>query len=342
MDASFVAIIVAIVVALVIIRFWLNGVEKKSKPSDELVEWLKQLGQQVQVSTQSVDQKLSKNMEMFNNRLDNASLLMSQVQKSIGEFSEIGRSMQDLQEILQSPKLRGNMGEHILKELLIQYFPENSYAFQYIFKNGEKVDAVIKTTQGMIPIDAKFPFENFRKLMECESKDERVRIQKDFEKDVKKHIQDISQKYIVVGEGTVDYAIMYIPSEAIYYEIVNSGILCDFAAHKRILPVSPMSFYAYMKSILMSFEGQKIQSQTKEILTTLRSIKKDYEKTDEALSVLQKHVSNSYNQLTNVSKIFSGIGQKLNSTHLLSTPQKTMIDEVILEESTNGQSKLID
>ena len=342
MDTSLIVVIITIVAALVIIRLWLNGLEKKAKPSDELVEWLKQLGQQVQVSTQSVDQKLSKNMEMFNNRLDSASILMGQVQKSIGEFSEIGRSMQELQEILQSPKLRGNMGEHILKELLIQYFPENTYAFQHCFKSGEKVDAVIKTTQGMIPIDAKFPFENFRKLMECETKEEKTSIQKDFEKDVKKHVNDISSKYIVVGEGTVDYALMYIPSEAIYYEIVNAATLCDYASHKRVLPVSPMSFYAYMKSILMSFEGQKIQTQAKEILTTLKSIKKDYEKTEEALSVLQKHVGNSYNQLSNVNKLFSGMGQKLDSTHLLSPTEKTLLKEAGIDEFETGQSKLID
>ncbi|MEO6509201.1 MAG: DNA recombination protein RmuC [Patescibacteria group bacterium] len=342
MDTTLIVVIVAIVAALVIIRLWLNGLESKSKPSDELVEWLKQLGQRVETSTQSVDQKLSKNMEMFNNRLDNASILMNQVQKSIGEFSEIGRSMQELQEILQSPKLRGNMGEHILKELLIQYFPESSYAFQHTFKNGEKVDAIIKTTQGMIPIDAKFPFENFRKMMECESKDERVKVQKEFEKDVKKHILDISQKYILVSEGTVDYALMYIPSEAIYYEIINTGSLCDYAADKRILAVSPMSFYAYMKSILMSFEGQKIQSQAKEILLTLKSIKKDYEKTDEAISVLQKHIGNSYNQLSNVTKLFSGLGQKLDSTHLLSGTEKKLLEEDALDPIQSIQSKLLD
>jgi DNA recombination protein RmuC len=250
--------------------------------------------------------------------------------------------MQELQEILQSPKLRGNMGEHILKELLIQYFPESSYAFQYSFKNGEKVDAIIITTQGMIPIDAKFPFENFRKMMGTLSKEDRVRVQKDFEKDVRKHIQDISQKYIVVAEGTVDYALMYIPSEAIYYEIINTASLCDFAADKRVLAVSPMSFYAYMKSILMSFEGQKIQSQAKEILLTLKSIKKDYEKTDEAMAVLQKHIGNSYNQLSNVTKLFSGLGQKLDSTHLLSSKENKVLESNLDDVVVNQQDKLID
>jgi DNA recombination protein RmuC len=250
--------------------------------------------------------------------------------------------MKELNDLLQSPKLRGNMGEHILKELLIQYFPENSYAFQYAFKNGEKVDAIIKTTQGIIPIDAKFPFDNFRKMMESESKEERKKVQKDFEKDVKKHIEDIATKYIVVSEGTVDYALMYIPSEAIYYEIVNTSIICDFASDKRVLPVSPMSFYAYMKSILMSFEGQKIQSQTKEILNTLKSIRKDYEKTEEALSVLQKHVTNSYNQLSNVSRMFNGLGQKLHNDHLLSNETASELKLKSEEALLETQEKLLD
>jgi DNA recombination protein RmuC len=254
---------------------------------------------------------------------------MAQVQKSIGEFSEIGRSMKELQDLLQSPKLRGNVGEHVLRELLTQYFPENACMFQWSFKNGEKVDAIIKTSQGIIPIDSKFPLENFKRMMKCEGKEEKIKIQKEFEKDVKKHIQDIAQKYILVTEGTVDYALMYIPAEAIYYEIVNTSLLCDYASKMRVLPVSPMSFYAYMKIILMSFEGQRIQSQAKEIMSILGSIKKDYEKTEDALSVLQKHVTNSYNQISQVSKLFVGLGQKLTSTQMLSsekTEQEKLLD----------------
>lgn len=285
--------------------------------SAELVEWLKDLGKRVENSNQLVDQKLSQNMQMFNNRLDNAATVIGQVQKSIGEFSEIGRSMQDLQQFLSSPKLRGNIGEQVLKDLLAQYFPTDSYALQYSFKNGDRVDAVIKTSQGIIPIDAKFPMENFRKLLTEPNAQEKMKHKKQFEQDVKKHILDISRKYILTAEGTVDYAIIYIPSETVYYEILCNHDLLEFAGSKRVLAVSPTCFYAYMKAILMSFEGQRIQTQAKEILNILRSIKKDYEKTDEALSVLQKHVVNAYNQTSHVSKSFSSLGQKLSSTHLL-------------------------
>lgn len=290
------------------------------KTSGDLVEWLKDLGRRVETSTQIVDEKLSKNMDMFNTRLDNAAVVISHVQKSIGEFSEIGRSMQELQQFLSSPKLRGNIGEQILKQLLAQYFPPDSYVLQYSFKNGERVDAVIKTTHGIIPIDSKFPIDNFKKLLETTNPEEKTKFRKMFENDVKKHIQDISKKYILVSEGTVDYALIYIPSESIYYEIISSPELHEFASSKHILPVSPMSFYAYMKAILMSFEGQRIQTQAKEILNILQAIKKDYEKTDEAFSVLNKHITNAYNQTTQVSKTFDSLGQKLSSTHLL--PQK--------------------
>ena len=111
---------------------------------------------------------------------------------------------------------------------------------------------------------------------------------------------------------------MYIPSESIYYELINNETVFDYAGANRVLPVSPMSFYAYIKAILISFEGEKIETKAKEILKILQAIKKDYQKTDEALSVLNKHVTNAYNQSSQVTKTFSSLGQKLESTNLLS------------------------
>lgn len=300
--------IVSLIVALIIIRLWLNKIEENSKISDELVQWLKS-------SSSSVDQKLTESMKMFTFHL-------SQVQKTIGEFSQIGRSMQELQEFLTSPKLRGNIGEQVLKELLSQYFPKDSFQLQYSFKNGEKVDAVIKTSQGIIPIDSKFPMENFRRMIKEKDPKEKERLKKEFVNDVKKHIVNISKKYIQVAEGTSDYGLMYIPSESVYYEIINDEQLFDFAGKMRVLPVSPISFYAYMKAILMSYEGARIQTKAKQILKILNAIKKDYEKTDEALSILNKHLTNAYNQVSQVTKNFLQLGQKLTSTQFLSTQEK--------------------
>ncbi|NTU72897.1 DNA recombination protein RmuC [Candidatus Roizmanbacteria bacterium] len=311
-----------VIIVMTVIRYWIFKLEEKTKPSPELIAWLKDISQRVESSTQNVDRKLTQNIDMFNNRLDKAAFVISQVQKSIGEFSEIGRSMQELQHFLQSPKLRGNIGEQILKEILTQYLPTDCFMLQYPFKSGDKVDAVIKFSQGLIPIDSKFPLENFRKLMQADKNEEKELIRKEFERDVKKHIHDIARKYILVSEGTVDYALMYIPSEAVYYEVINNPGLFDFSGDERVLPVSPMSFYAYMKAILMSFEGQKMESQAREMLAVLRAIKKDYEKTDEALSVMNKHLTNAYNQSAQVAKNMTNLGQKLDSTALIS-PQST-------------------
>jgi DNA recombination protein RmuC len=322
------ALITTIIIVLLILRLWLNKLEEKTKLSDELVEWLK-------TSTTQIDSKLSDSMKMFNTRLDNAAKVIGDVQKSIGEFSEIGRSMNELQEFLQSPKLRGNTGEQVLKELLAQYFPKHSFILQYSFKNGEKVDAVIKTSQGLIPIDSKFPMENFRKMMKETNKEMKMRLTKDFTNDVKKHVLDIAKKYILVDEGTSDYALMYIPSESVYYEIINNDELFEFSGEKMVLPVSPMSFYAYMKAILMSYEGARIQSQAKEILEVLNSIKKDYGKSEEALSTLGRHITNAYNQMATVTKNFATLGQKLSSTRLLSEKESS-------SKATKNGEKLIE
>lgn len=290
---------------------------KSNQKSDQtLVEWLK-----------SMDTRLDSNSQQMNDRLDNAARVISSVQKNIGEMSEIGRSMKDLQEFLTSPKLRGNIGEQILKELLSQYLPKNSFHLQYVFKDGSIVDAVIITEAGIVPIDSKFPMENFRKMNNAESETEKKSFEKLFITDVKKHIDAISKKYIVTAEGTMDYALMYVSSEAIYYEIVNNSDLFDYAAEKRILPVSPMTFYAYLRAILLGFEGQKISKQANEILNGIRSIQKEYEKVGEAVDVLGKHITNSYNMMTNVSTGFNKLGIKIKTTSALKHSDEKLIED---------------
>lgn len=316
-------LILSLAISLFLIKKWIGETIEKIKPSEDLIEWLKDMGKRMENSTQAVDQKLTENMKNFNQRLDKAAYVIAQVQKNIGEFSEIGRSMKELQDFLQSPKLRGNIGEQVLRDLLAQFFPKETYALQYGFRNGERIDAVVKTSQGLIPIDAKFPMENFKKMVKEETKTMREKIKEDFLRDVKKHINDIAKKYILTEEGTVDYALMYIPSESIYYEIINNEEIFDHAGKKRVLPVSPMSFYAYLKAILMSFEGQKIEKKAKEILSLLRSLQKDYEKADEALSVLNKHITNAYNQMANFTKFFLSFGQKLTSSHIIEEKEET-------------------
>ena len=312
-----------IILLIIIIGFVILGylISKKQRPSNELLEYLK-----------TTNVRLNEQSKTFNERLDNAARVIGEVQKNIGEMSEIGRGMKELQDFLKSPKLRGNIGEQVLKELLLQMLPKQSFHLQYTFKSGEKVDAAIKTSAGIIPVDSKFPMENFRKMNGAKDEAEKKLFEREFVRDVKRHIDDISRKYVLTEEGTIDYALMYIPSEAVYYEIVNNLTLFEYSGKKRVLPVSPTTFYAYMKAILMSFEGQKIEAQAQEILSALRAIQKDYGKVEENLGVLQKHLTNAYNMMSSVFSSFTQLGQKITSTRNL---EKNVKDDNLLDNKNS-------
>lgn len=332
MQSEIFVIAASFVLGFLILFYLLNKrlSELNSKKTDDtLLEWLKSMQSSVESTNKTLNDALrdtqkniattlQSNTKALNERLDNAARVIAGVQKNIGEMSEIGRSMKDLQEFLRSPKLRGNIGEQVLKELLGQMLPKQSFFLQYGFKNGAMVDAAIKTAAGIIPVDAKFPMENYRKLAKAQSESERKMLQREFIKDIKRHIEDISKKYILTDEGTIDYALMYIPSESVYYEIVNSDSdLIDYSHTMRVLPVSPTTFYAYLRAILMSFEGQKIEARAREILQAIRAVQKDYTKVDENLSVLGKHIGNSYNMMSTVTTSFSQLGQKITATQSL-------------------------
>jgi DNA recombination protein RmuC len=316
MSAEF-FLLLGVIIAGFFFLYWAINKNLNKSTSSDLVEWLK-----------STNTRMEEQTRTMNDRLETSARVIMGVQRSVGEMSEIGRSMKDLQELLKSPKLRGNIGEQVLKELLGQMLPKSSFHIQYTFKTGSIVDAAITTTAGIIPIDSKFPMENFRKLVQAQTDGEKESMRREFTRDVKKHIDDISRKYLLPDEGTVDFAIMYIPSESVYYEICNIDGLMDYSTKKRVLPVSPSTFYAFLQSVLMSFEGQKIEAQAREILSAIRSIEKDYEKVNENLGVLGKHLGNASNMMSQVTQGFGQLGQKINSTQRLSRETKEEVKKL--------------
>ncbi len=288
-------IVVGFGVTLFFLHKWLN-----QKPTHDpiLTDWLKSTSSQL------------------NDRLDNATRVISDVQKNLGEMSEVGRGIKSLQEFLQSPKLRGGLGEEVLKEMIGQTFPKNAFHLQYRFKSGSIVDAVLKTDAGLLCIDSKFPMENFNKMVKGEEG-----AKKDFTTDVKKHIADISKKYILPDEGTMDFALMYIPSEAVYYEVVNIYELTNQSRTSRVYPVSPNTLYAHLQVLLQSLQGKELETKSRQIFQLLRAIQKDYSKVEENLSILGRHVTNSYNTMSSVNQSFTVMGQKLSQTHTLQEPE---------------------
>lgn len=319
-------LIVTLIIGFAVIIYLIQ--RKPSNTTDQhLVEWLKSMQSSIDHNNKTIHSTLTDSTKALNERLDNAAHVIASVQKNIGEMSEIGRSMRDLQDFLKSPKLRGNIGEHVLKELLGQMLPKQSFHLQYAYKSGSIVDAVIKTEAGIIPIDSKFPMENFRKFTSSESDQEKKSAEKAFTSDVKKHIDSIAHKYIATHEGTIDYALMYVPSEAVYYEIVNNPLLFDYSSQKRVLPVSPMTFYAYLRAILMGFEGQKISKKAREMLASIRAVQKEYDKVGENLDTLTRHINNSHNMLSQINNGFSRLGQQITNSQQLGEEEKDVIDK---------------
>jgi len=330
MDPIIVLIIVltALVIVAVFINKRLTDLAEKQKPSEELLEIIKMLQTGSKDDRKVLLDSLQSNTQSLNERLDNAARVISQVQKNIGEFSEIGRGIKSLQEFLQSPKLRGNLGEEVLKEMIGQTFPKSAFHLQYSFKSGAKVDAVLKTEAGLLCIDSKFPMENFNLMVKGETEAERNAAKKQFISDVKKHIEDISKKYILPEEDTMDFALMYIPSESVYYEVVNVQELSTFARKLRVYPVSPNTLYAHLQVILLSFEGKDLESKSREVFKILRAIQKDYSKVGDNMNVLQRHLNNAYNTMSSVITSFTQLGQKISSTQSLGTGAKKEVKEL--------------
>lgn len=340
MQADFIIIITIIVLGFAFLAWLFTQQFSKLDKNDDttLVEWLKAMQTTIEHTNKTLNEAmrgtsvemtrtLQSNSRQLNDRLDEAARVIGALNKNVGEMSEVGRGIKSLQEFLQSPKLRGNIGEQVLRDMIGQSFPKNAFHLQYSFKSGVKVDAVLKTDAGLLCIDSKFPMENFTLMHKGETENLRNQAKKDFTVDVKKHVNDISRKYILPEEGTMDFALMYIPSESVYYEIANMNELMTYARTQRVYPVSPNTLYAHLQVLLLSFQGKELEQKSREIFRLLRAIQKDYGKVDENLSVLGKHVGNAYNSMSTVTGAFNLLGQKLSRTQGLSDQKEENLIE---------------
>ncbi len=261
----------------------------------QLNERLRESGELVQRSQTSVGE-----------RLDHTARVVGEVQQGLGELREatarvrdIGRDVVSLHDILRAPKLRGGLGELLLGDLLAQVLPARHFTLQHTFKNGERVDAVVRLGPALVPVDAKFPLEDFRRLLEAGDDETRTRARRAFVARVRKHIDDVATKYILPDEGTYDFALMYVPAENVYYEAIvrddggNDRELSAYALERKVIPVSPNCFYAYLQAIVLGLRGLRIEARAQEVVGQLARLAGDLGRLQDDFRVLGRHVTNA-------------------------------------------------
>jgi DNA recombination protein RmuC len=264
----------------------------------------KAMSEQLNAITRTVNENLTQTQGNITSQLSQTGSVVSEIQKKLGALEEstkqmkdIGKDISSLQDILRAPKLRGNLGEYMLEDLLRQVLPAGNFTLQYAFPDGAKVDAVITLGERLIPVDAKFPLESFVRLFEAGDEEGRKKHKKEFVKSFKLRVDEIAERYIRPDCGTYDFALIYIPAENVFYEAVisdgldgrNYGIF-NYAVEKHVIPVSPNSFYAYLMAIAFGLKGLKIEQQTQQILKDLVKVQEGFAQFYGDFCLLGKHL----------------------------------------------------
>lgn len=287
-----------------------------------------QVNQQLNSVTQQLNERLKETAlalqdthRTVGERLDSATRVFGDVQKSLGRLEEthrqiyeISKDIASLQELLRAPKFRGEMGETLLGKLLADILPKENIRLQHRFKTGDIVDATIVIGQNLISIDAKFSLENFRKMSEATPEEERKSFYRLFQRDVKKRIDEVAAKYILPDEGTFDFAMMYIPSEAVYYEISKDEEICTYAKLRKVIFVSPNTFYAYLQAILYGLRGMNIQKNIQKIFAELGRMQIDFHKFQEDFNLMGRHLSDAANKYNEAKTKLGKFNEKLVAT----------------------------
>lgn len=263
----------------------------------------------------SVDTRLGDSAKQMHERLDKSSQVIGNLQKELGKMGEIGSKIENLDKILRAPKGRGGMGEENLEEILRSVFPANLWERQYNLGTGLVVDAVVKTSNGIIPIDAKFPLPAFEALINAEDEKARTAATKLFQSDVKKRIDEVG-KYIREEAGTVQFAILFVPSESIYYEAaVRDTVIPAYAQSKRVLLCGPNTMLYVLKLLFQAYQSQEFAKEAQKALSEMAGVQKQAALLDDELNILGKHLGNANSKLGDVSKVNNKLQGQIKNIH---------------------------
>lgn len=330
------------IVIIVMLLVLLLQVPKNQHLNQQIADLKNQLVSIQQKQIESSNQSLEQQANFY----ERSQAMLNDVHRKLGSIEQASKQIQDLgkdivglQDILKAPKLRGSLGEYLLEDLLRQVLPEKNYETQYRFRDGTIVDAVIKLADRLVPIDSKFPLESFQRLIQMENEGERLREKKEFIRVVKKKIDEIEAKYIKESEGTYNFAMMYIPAENVFYEIIITDNLKDkryeiftYAMDKKVVPVSPNSLYAYLMAIALGLKGFKIEQQAKIIMSELSKVQTSFGDFYSDFTLIGKHLKNASSKYDESLKKAERFNEKIADVtgikkDLVESPAKAVIEE---------------
>lgn len=299
------AVLILSVWGLVAAVVWLALRSRDSKGGEQIVA--------LQAEMKALREQVGQNLGTMTQQV----AVFGSVQEGIGKVTEatsqilaLGQDIASLQDILRAPKPRGGLGEMMLGNLLAQVLPNGRYQLQYAFDDGVRVDAVILLADHVVPIDSKFPLENFQRVLDAADDKGRSSARKAFVRDVKKRV-DETAKYIRPDAGTFEFAMMYIPAENVYYEVLTATDLFEYALGQHVIPVSPNSFFAYLNVIVFGLRGLDIEEKARVLLGQLSRLRKDFGDIHTAYDTLGKHITNAQSKYNEVEVKLGRFGERL-------------------------------
>jgi DNA recombination protein RmuC len=305
----------------------------------ELSNRLDHINRQVTEQLNQGTNVMTANTDTFNQKVAAVQTTFAGLQKQVGEMteqarqlSELSRAVTAIEHVLRAPKLRGNFGEEQLESLLSLVFSRQQYALQHRFSTGEVTDAILFLPLGNVAVDAKFPLENFRRFAESTSEEDKKCARRDFLRDVRKRVDEIAARYIRPAEGTLPFALMYVPAENVYYEAVirneeDPFQLYRYCLDKRVVPVSPNSFYAYLQTIMVGLKGMQVSQRAETIVREIESLRIELEKFGKAYETVGQHIRNATSKLEEGSRLLNKVELRVESLAGNGVEQQTLFEE---------------
>ncbi len=243
----------------------------------------------------SVQSTVGKSLSSTQETIGKIGVQLGGLGEAAKRIQDVGQDVSSLRDVLQPPKLRGIFGELMLEQLLAQVLPAANYTMQHRFNDGTIVDAVIRTPDGLVPVDSKFPIDSYRRLHDAANDIDRERLRREFVRDVRKRVEEVA-KYINPGEDTMDFALMYIPAESIFYELLTGTNLSEsttFALERQVHIVSPNTFYMLLQTLARTLQRMQVQANVEQFMGHVAHVRKDFERFQAEFVTLGKHINNA-------------------------------------------------